>query len=195
MKHKKLYVLSVVIILFVLVTSVYRYWETPIDKSYDCILVYNGKIRNVKVEIKGIVYSSLIQMNRIRYKLMIDDFEAPLSIHSGKVLDFEHYKTYISDEEIRSNLQPLINQEIKNEAFNNAKFSYCEIEYRYIADNDLMPKSIDFGELYFDDINLNNIAISFDGSGDLPEGYIVSEVDVKSAKEMIFNQFGFNWKL
>ena len=120
--------------------SGYRYWEKPIDKSYDCIYINSGEVKNIKVQIKGIIQSSLIQENRIRYRLLIEEFEVPLSSHSGKVLDYEHYKTYISDKEIRY-----------------------------------------------------NIAISFKGIDDLPEGYIISAVDRESAEEMIYNLFRFNW--
>lgn len=193
MKSKKMFVLFIIIIL--LVISAYRYWEKPIDKSYDCIYVNDEETKNVTVRISGTIYSSLIQDNRMRYRLWVDDYELPLLEHAGKVLDYEHYKTYISDEEIRCNLQPMINQEIKKEVHNNVEFSYCVIGYRYLSDNDIMPESIDFGELFFENKHLDHIAISLKGEEALPEGYIISAVDVESAKEMLVNLFGFKWKL
>lgn len=156
-------ILLVIIIGIIAILLGVNYWDTDIDKTFECVsfFIESDEVEKVNVSIKGKYGSSVLAGERFEGRVIIGDKTYPYMFLKSDMISFSHDIDFLEEHEFE--LDSLISSKIKS--YDNLKKFTLGYEY---PDN-LWYRYSYYGYVYFDE-NMNNIAIfvssSYDGHTD-----------------------------
>lgn len=186
--------------LLILIVLSYIYWEQPINKEYECIILdrRGDKIGNIKVAIGGIMKLSLLRKNIACLNIKIGDKHIP-DLQNHQNIYPINYKG-ITARRVAGKVKICFEGSDRLEQYVYKSFkgnSKCiNLEYSYFDKEKFGTEYIELGKLYFDS-NFNNTCIFVDkdqyisGMKLSKNTVIVSENSAIESAELVKRMVGY----